>query len=151
MSHNKFVSLPVLQVNRSKILLAVIIILHLVALSSVTLSIYYHISINFILGALVSVSFFYYLQYYKKLSTLKMIKYRQDGHWVLAYETVEEKLKPLLVTLETEYLVTGWMTMLRFRINSTKKRTIPLFVDMLPTEDYKKLQVILPYIIKEKI
>ncbi len=145
MSQNKFVSLPALELNRSKILLFFIIGLHVVAIASVMHSIYFHISVNVLLGFVISFSFYYYLQYYKNLVTLKQIKYRQDGMWVLGYES-----KPLLVSIEPEYMLTEWLIVLRFRIGQTKKKSIPIFVDMLSSEDFKHLRVVLPYILKMK-
>ncbi len=145
MSPNKFVSLPALELNRSKILLFFIVGLHVVAIASVMHSVYFHISVNVLLGFLISFSFYYYLQYYKNLATLKQIKYRQDGMWVLGY-----KSKSLLVSIEPEYMLTEWLIVLRFRIGQTKKKSVPIFVDMLSPQVFKQLRVVLPYIFKIK-
>ncbi len=145
MSQNKFVSLPVLELNSSKILLFFIVGLHVVAIASVIHSVYFHISVNILLGFLISFSFYYYLQYYKNLTTLKQIKYRQDGMWVLGY-----KSKSLLVSIEPEYMLTEWLIVLRFRIGQTKKKSVPIFVDMLSPQVFKQLRVVLPYIFKIK-
>ena len=145
MSQNKFVSLPVLILNRSKILLLFIIGLHAIAIASVMHTVYFHISVNILLGFLISFSFYYYLQYYKNLTTLKQIKYRQDGMWILGYES-----KPLLVSIEPEYMLTEWLIVLRFKIGQTKRKSIPIFVDMLSPETFKQLRVVLPYILTTK-
>ena len=145
MSQNKFVSLPVLKLNRSRILLLLIIALHLSAFSSVSYSIYFHLSVNIILGLLIGFSFYYYIQYYKNLTMLKTIQCRQDGMWVLGYES-----KPLLVSIEPEYMLTEWLIVLRFKIGQTKRKSIPIFVDMLSPESFKRLRVVLPYILKAK-
>lgn len=145
MSQNKFVSLPVLIINRSKILLFFIIGLHVIAFTSVMYSVYFHISVNIILGLLIVFSFYYYIQYYKNLNTLKQIRYRTDGMWVLEYAG-----KSVLASIEPEYMTTEWLIVLRFKIGQTKKKSIPVFVDMLLPEDFKKLRVVLPYILKAK-
>jgi len=145
MSQNKFVSLPVLELNRSKILLFFIIGLHVIAIASVMHAVYFHISVNIFLGFLISFSFYYYLQYYKNLITLKQIKYRPDGMWVLGYES-----KPLLVSIEPEYMLTEWLIVLRFKIGQTKRKSIPIFMDMLSPATFKQLRVVLPYILKAK-
>ncbi len=145
MSQNKFVSLPALILKRSKILLYFIIGLHVIALASVMYTVYFHISINIISGLLVVSSFYYYIRYYQNLITLKQISYRQDGMWVLGYES-----KLLLVSIEPEYMLTEWLIVLRFKTGQTKKRSIPVFVDMLSPEAFKQLRVVLPYILKVK-
>ncbi len=145
MSQSKFVSLPVLKLNRSRILLSLIIALHLLAFASVSYSIYFHLSVNIILGLLIGFSFYYYIQYYKNLTTLKTIQCRHDGMWVLGYES-----KPLLVSIEPEYMITEWLIVLRFKIGQTKRKSIPIFVDMLSLESFKQLRVVLPYILKAK-
>ena len=145
MSQNKFVSLPVLSLKRSKILLYLIIGLHLIALTSVMHAIYFHLSINIIIGVFVCFSFYYYILYYKNLTSLKMIKCRQDGMWILGYES-----KPLLVSIEADYMITEWLIVLRFKIGKTKKRSLPIFKDMLPEQSYKQLRVVLPYILDSK-
>lgn len=74
-----------------------------------------------------------------------MIKCRPDGLWILGYES-----KPILVSIETDYMITEWLIVLRFKIGKSKKRTIPIFNDMLTRESYKQLRVALPYIVKSK-
>jgi len=142
MSHNKFVSLPVLQLNRSKILLFLIVCLHLLALFCVTYSVYFHISVNVFLGLFVVISFAYYILYYQNLSRLTAIKYRADGMWVFGF-----KDKPLLVSLEPDYLLTDWLIILRFKVGMLKTRSIPIFKDMLTPKDFKQLRVVLPYLL----
>jgi len=144
MSQNKFVSLPVLQLNPSKVLLFLIIGLHLIALASVMVNIYFHISVNIILALFIMLSFYYYLLYFKKSKDLKTIKYRSDGLWVLGYDS-----KSLLVSVEPDFMLTEWLIILRFKIGQTKK-SIPIFVDMLSTKSFKQLRVALPYILKAK-
>ena len=73
-----------------------------------------------------------------------MIKYRNDGMWILGYES-----KPLLVSIESEYMVTEWFIVLRFKIGNSRKRTIPIFKDSLSVESFKQLRVVLPYLLKE--
>ncbi len=146
MSQNKFVSLPALILSRSKILLFFIIGLHVIVLASAMYTVYFHISVNIILGLLIGFSFYYYIQYYKNLSTLKQIKYRQDGMWILGY-----KSKSLLVSIEPEYMLTEWLIVLRFKIGQTKRKSIPIFFDMLTPHDFKQLRVVLPYILKTRI
>lgn len=141
MSQNKFVSLPVLEVSSSKIFLVVIIVLHLIAVASITYTIYFHVSINVALLILVSCSFYYYIQYYKNLLTLKLVKIRADGLWILGFDK-----KPILASLETNYMLTEWFIILRFRVGKLKTRSIPLFIDMLPKKKFKQLMVVLPYI-----
>lgn len=145
MSQNKFVSLPALNIERSNIFLFLIVGLHLLALASVWFYVYFHISVNIILAVLVILSFFYYILYYKKLNSLKTIKYRQDGLWILGYED-----KPLLVSVKPEYLLTEWLVVLRFKVGLTKTRTVPIFKDMLSPQEFKQLCVVLPYIQKIK-
>ena len=144
MSQNKFVSLPVLSLKRSKTFLGLIIGLHIISLISVIYSTYFHLSINVFLGLLIILSFFYYILYYKNLASLEMIKYRNDGMWILGYES-----KPLLVSIESEYMVTEWFIVLRFKIGNSRKRTIPIFKDSLSVESFKQLRVVLPYLLKE--
>jgi len=150
MSQNKFVSLPVLQLNPSKTLRLLIMGLHLIALISITYSIYIHITVNIFLGLLISLSFYYYLQYYKNLLSLKMIKCRQDGMWILGYEKSTGELKPLLASLKSEYMITDWLIVLRFKIGSTKIKSIPIFKDMLTSEKFKRLKIVLPYLFNIK-
>lgn len=145
MSQNKFVSLPVLSLKRSKIFLFIIIGLHLIALASLGYTVYLHISVNIILASLIVFSFCYYVLYYKKLSDLKMIKYRADGMWILGYES-----KPLLVSIESNYMLTEWLIVLRFKVGKTQRRTLPIFFDMLPQSIFKQLRVVLPYIMSLK-
>ena len=144
MSQNKFVSLPVLSLNPSKTLLGFIIVLHTLALASVMISIYYHLVINIVIGILIICSFYYYILYYKNVSSLKMIKCRADGQWILGYDA-----KPLLVSLENEMMISEWLIILRFKIGRSQKRTIPIFNDMMDFESFKKLRVSLPFILKE--
>lgn len=145
MSQNKFVSLPVLSLKRSKIFLFIIIGLHLIALASLVYTIYFHISVNVILALLIVFSFCYYILYYIKLSDLKMIKYRADGMWILGYES-----KPLLVSIDSDYMLTEWLIVLRFKVGKTQRRTLPIFFDMLPQQIFKQLRVVLPYIMRLK-
>lgn len=144
MSQNKFVSLPVLQLNPSKVLLFLIIGLHLIALASVMVNIYFHISVNIILALFIMYSFYYYLLYFKKTKDLKTIKYRSDGVWVLSYES-----ESLLASVEPDYMLTEWLIILRFKIGK-KKKSIPVFIDMLSPQSFKQLRVALPYISKFK-
>lgn len=146
MSQNKFVSLPVLSLNPSRILLGFIIVLHTLALASVMLLIYFHIVINVVIGILIICSFCYYILYYKNVSSLKMIKCRADGQWILGYDT-----KPLLVSLENEMMLSECLIILRFKIGRSQKRTIPIFNDMMDFESFKKLRVALPFILKHSI
>ena len=74
-----------------------------------------------------------------------MIKYRADGMWILGYEK-----KPILVSIESEYMITEWFIILRFKIGQSQKRTIPIFKDMLSVESFKQLRVVLPYILRER-
>ncbi len=145
MSQNKFASLPVLQLKRSRILLFLIFTLHLIALASIMYSVYFHVGINISIGVLIGLSFYYYLLYYKKLTTLNLIKYRQDGLWILGY-----KSKPLLVSIEPQYFLTEWLIVLRFKIGQTRIKNIPIFIDMLSPQDFRLLRVVLPYIQKMK-
>jgi len=151
MSQNKFVSLPVLHLNPSKTLRLLIIVLHLIAFLSITHSIYFHISVNFFLALLVSLSFYYYLKYYKNLTSLKLIKYRQDDMWILGYKLKEGDLKPLLVSIEQEYMITDWLIIIRFKIDQSKIKSIPIFSDMLSDQSFKQLRVVLPYISQSKM
>jgi len=146
MSLNKFVSLPILTFSRSKIFLGLITGLHLLALTSVTQFIYFHFSINIIIGLLVCFSFYCNILYYKQLSDLKMIKCRQDGMWILGYES-----KPLLVSIEADYMITEWLIVLHFKIGQSRKRSVPIFKDMLPKESFKQLRVALPFILNAKL
>jgi len=141
MSQNKFVSLPVLKLKHSKILLALIVVLHATALGCVALLIYIPISIKILLAALVLFSLFYYWHYYLYLKSLKLIKYRVDGKWILGF-----KEKPILVTLDKDYMLTEWLIVLRFTLGESKFKSIPIFVDMLPPKVFKQLRVVLPYI-----
>lgn len=145
MSQNKFVSLPVLSLSRSGTFLVLIIALHLIALASAAYAIYFHISINIFLGLLICFSFYYYILYYKKLSDLKMIKCRQDGMWILGYDS-----KPLLVSIEADYMITEWLIVLRFKIGQSKKRSVPIFKDMMTEQSFKQLRVTLPYLLMSK-
>ena len=74
-----------------------------------------------------------------------MIKHRVDGMWILGYEK-----KPILVSIESEYMITEWFIILRFKIGQSQKRTIPIFKDMLSVESFKQLRVVLPYILRER-
>lgn len=145
MSQNKFVLLPVLSLKRSKTFLSLIISLHLISLISVMYSVYFHLSINISLCFLIIFSFYYYILYYQNVSSIKMIKYRADGMWILGYEK-----KPILVSIESEYMITEWFIILRFKIGQSQKRTIPIFKDMLSVESFKQLRVVLPYILRER-
>ncbi|MBN4080483.1 hypothetical protein JYT31_02350 [Beggiatoa alba] len=146
MSQTKFVSLPVLLVNRSKSLLLSIIFLHTLALLSLTTSLYFHLSVNIVLAVLISCSFYYYIDYYKNPNTLKSITYRKDGLWVLNYPS-----KSLLATLETDCMITEWLIILRFKTGKLKIKTLPLFFDMLPKQSFKQLRVVLPFILKKDL
>jgi len=80
-----------------------------------------------------------------------MIKYRQDGMWILGYKLKEGDLKPLLVSIEPEYMITDWLVILRFKMGLTKRKSVPIFSDMLSAQSFKQLRVVLPYILQSKI
>ena len=80
-----------------------------------------------------------------------MIKYRQDGMWILGYKLKEGDLKPLLVSIEPEYMIIDWLVILRFKIGQTKIKSIPIFSDMLSDQSFKQLRVVLPYISQSKM
>lgn len=146
MSQNKFVSLPVLLLRPSKTLLALVVVLHLVALFTVSVFVYLHISVNVILGLLICFSFYYYLQYYSSISKLKFIKHRLDGMWVLDFDG-----KPSLASLEPKYFLTEWLIVLRFKIVNTKIKSVPIFTDSMSAENFKQLRVVLPFMHKVPI
>ena len=141
MSQKKFVSLPVLTLRPSKILLTLIVILHTLAFASVLYKVYVHIIVNIFLGVLIVASFYYYRGVYRQLSTLQQLKYRADGMWILGF-----KDKPLLVSLQPDYMVTEWLIVLHFKVGAYKSIRLPIFYDMLPAMLFKKLRIVLPAI-----